>query len=118
MVLYQQTSNNVSNADVNIYATEVLGVFNTGISSYAVNVWDHIWNPYYFTGGDKAEGKYSDMAAPRGFDKVSEYTWTTGGDFPVMWHFNASDISGYSDLWFAIKAVNAANFGTVFSSGA
>ena len=101
-VLYQY-----SGTDIKIYTTEVMGVFQTGISENAVNVWDHIWNPYYFTGGGQPEGAYSEEAAPAGFDKVSEYTWTKGGDFPVTGHFNNSDISAYSDLWFAIKAKNA-----------
>ena len=86
-----------------VYSTEVRGVFNTGISEDAEVVWDHIWNPYYFTGGGGAEGAYSEMAAPAGFTKTSEYTWT-GKDFANKYgHFNASDISAYSDLWFAMK---------------
>ena len=109
LVIYQQTDGTNSTADVNVYATEVLGVFNTGIASYATNVWDHIWNPYYFTGGGAAEGAYSDEAAPVGFSKVSEYTWT-GKDFAYKYgHFNASDISAYSDIWFAMKTNAPAN---------
>ena len=109
LVIYQQTANNLSNADVNIYATEVLGVFQTGISENAEKVWDHIWNTYYFTGGGQPEGAYSEEAAPEGFSKVSEYTWT-GKDFAGKYgHFNASDISGYSDIWFAMKATAPGN---------
>ncbi|MBO5277348.1 MAG: InlB B-repeat-containing protein [Clostridia bacterium] len=109
IVVYQKTDGTNSNADVNIYATEVLGVFQTGISENAVTVWDHIWNPYYFTGGGAAEGAYSEEAAPEGFTKTTEYTWT-GKDFAgKMGHFNNSDISGYSDIWFAMKAAAPGN---------
>jgi hypothetical protein len=109
LVIYQQTANNLSNADVNIYATEVLGVFQTGISENAEKVSDHIWNPYYFTGGGAAEGAYSEEAAPEGFTKTTEYTWT-GKDFAGKYgHFNASDISGYSDIWFAMKTTAPGN---------
>ncbi|MBQ7770990.1 MAG: DUF4838 domain-containing protein [Clostridia bacterium] len=88
--------------------------YDTGISSAATVVWDHIWNPYYFTGGGGAEGAYSDMAAPAGFDKVSEYTCSTKDFANKMGRFNASDISAYSDLWFAIKAVNVTEDGDAY----
>ncbi len=110
IVFYQQTANNLSNADVNIYATEVLGVFNTGIDSYATNVWDHIWNPYYFVGGGGANGsKWSEEAAPEGFDKVTEYTWQAANFNGQQGRFNASDITAYSDIWFAIKSPDTTN---------
>ncbi len=110
IVFYQQTANNLSNADVNIYATEVLGVFDTGIASYATNVWDHIWNPYYFVGGGGANGsKWSEEAAPEGFDKVTEYTWQTTNFNGQQGRFNASDITAYSDIWFAMKSPDTTN---------
>jgi hypothetical protein len=115
IVVYQKTANNLSNADVNIYATEVRGVFQTGIDQNATQVWEHIWNPYYFEGGSgEQNGKWSTEAAPEGFTKVSEHTWTTGGDFSKTGRFNDSDISEYSDIWFAMKAENA----TIYVQGA
>ena len=107
LVIYQQAANGVSNADTNVYATEVRGIFNTGIADNATTIWNHIWNPYYFTGGGSPEGAYSDEVAPAGFSYVSEYSWTTGGDFSKMGHFNDADITAYSDLWFAMKAKDA-----------
>ena len=102
LVIYQQTANNLSNADVNIYATEVLGRFETGISPYATNVWDHIWN------ADNV-GTYVDGAVPEGFTKVNKVTWkgTGANNYWPSGKVNAStDISKYSDLWFAMKVEN------------
>ena len=121
LVVYQQTADNISNADVNIYATEVLAVakplppFDPQIPANTETVWQHIWNNYYFTGGGKPEGAWSEEAAPQGFTKVSEYSWKTttksngqlNQDFPLIGHFNDStDISKYSDLYFAMKVEN------------
>ncbi|MBQ7769859.1 MAG: hypothetical protein IJ373_01590, partial [Clostridia bacterium] len=75
----------------------------------ATRLWNHAWNSYYFTDGGQPEGAYAeDVAAPKGFNYVSYYSWTstTSNDFPVTGHLNGSDISAYSDLWFAMKVVN------------
>ena len=98
--------------DVYVYATDVLGYKAKNVSVYpdmnTTEVWGHIWNGYYFTGGGQAEGAWSDEAAPAGFNKVTEYTWTstTSNDFLKVSHFNDGDITAYSDLYFAMKVEN------------
>ena len=102
LVIYQQNDGTNSNADVNVYATEVLGVFETGISEYATNVWDHIWNA-------DGVGTVVDVALPEGFTSVNKVTWsgTSDNNYWPSGKLNAStDISGYSDLWFAMKVEN------------
>jgi hypothetical protein len=94
--------------DIYVYVTEVLGYAKKDVSVYPTAsttvVWEHIWNNYYFEGGGVVEGVWSDEAAPSGFTKVSEYSWNNKGDFPVTGHLNNStDISKYSDLYFAMK---------------
>ncbi|MBQ8343226.1 MAG: hypothetical protein IJY21_03875, partial [Clostridia bacterium] len=88
-----------------IYMTEVIGYvnvpdFDPEISEDAEILWNHVWNAYYFTGGAGAEGAYSEEAAPDGYSYVSEYSFV-GGDFPKTGHLNNSDVSDYSDLYFA-----------------
>ncbi len=97
--------------EMSIYTTEVIAwndpfVFESPIPENAQVLWDHIWNPYYFTGGAGAEGAYAtDVEAPEDFNKVSKYVYTktTNGDFPLTGHLNQNDVSDYSDLYFAMK---------------
>lgn len=98
--------------DVYVYVTDILGYAKKDVSVYPTAsttvVWEHIWNNYYFEGGGVVEGVWSDEAAPSGFTKVSEYSWTstTSNDMGKVGHFNDSDISAYSDLFFAMKVKN------------
>ena len=98
--------------DIFVYTTEILGYRSKNVSVYptvnTTEIWGHIWNNYYFEGGGQPEGAWSDEAAPVGFNKVSEYTWTstTSNDFNKVSHFNDTDISAYSDVYFAMKVEN------------
>ena len=96
-----------------IYTTEIIGwreniPFDPAISEDAQILWNHAWNNYYFTGGGQVEGKYSEEAAPEGYSYVSEYSFT-GNDFPRTGHLNDSDVSAYSDLYFAMKIENGSD---------
>ena len=98
--------------DIFVYTTEILGYRSKNVSVYptvnTTQVWGHIWNGWYFEGGGVPEGAWSDEAAPVGFTKVTEYSWTStsSNDFTKVTHFNDSDITAYSDLYFAMKVEN------------
>ena len=105
IVLYQ-------NADLtkplSVYATEVLGVereldaFDPEIAENAKEFAAHVWQ-------DDTIGKASDMGAPTGFSKVTEYSWSTG-DFPKTGNMNKTDLTNYEDVYFAMKLVNGCGY--------
>ena len=101
-----------------IYASEVIGLkkpFDPEISESATEVMAHVYNAHYFgencgavTGGSQTapDAVWSEEAAPAGFSKVIEYNWssTTQKDFGTG-RLNTMDLSGYSELYFAMKVV-------------
>ena len=110
--------------DVYVYTTDIIGLRDDQTPVHpSVNttvVWEHVWNNYYFEGGGSPEGAWSDMEAPSGFTKVTEYSWVRtynssngkySGDFPKTGHLNnTTTISNYSDLYFAMKVENGKGF--------
>jgi len=110
IVIYQNREN--LGEPVYIYTTEIMSVdkplepFDTQIDAEATVAFDHVWNPYYFTGGGQPEGAYADVTAPEGFSKVSYYNFTDA-NFPKVGHLNAENLNQFSKVYFAMKAVNA-----------
>ena len=89
--------------DISIYQTEVLAERTAHLPSIeADTIIAHVWNPSCFEGGSStAKGKWSNEAAPTGFEKVTEYAFS--GDLPT-WELINTDLSAYSDVYFAMKA--------------
>ena len=109
-VLYQY-----SGTPCSVYTTEMKGVFKSGVKAEATQVIEHVYNTYYFgedagvvkDGAQAApDAVWSNEAAPAGFSKVIEYSWTKIGehDFGIG-RLNTIDLSGYNELWFAMKLV-------------
>ncbi|MBR2646229.1 MAG: hypothetical protein IKD47_01535, partial [Clostridia bacterium] len=100
-----------------VYMTDlraILKPYDPEIPETATTVMEHIYYSHYFGEGCGAvtsgaqtapDAVWSEEAAPVGFSKVIEYSWTSAAkDFGVG-RLNTADLSGYSDIYFAMKVV-------------
>ncbi|MBQ8429897.1 MAG: InlB B-repeat-containing protein, partial [Clostridia bacterium] len=97
-------------AQVSIYSTEILGVkkpYDPEISEAATQIMD---KPIAVWGNILAENTdLNGETAPTGFTTVKRSdsgTGWTSGELSVNFYENTIDLSTYSEVWFALKAVN------------
>ena len=86
---------------LSVYSTEVVAVARE-FTAYAPAI---PGTAEEFSASAITNGTASEMAAPAGFSKVTEFSWSNG-DFVSSGRFNGDDLSGYTDIYFAMKLVN------------
>ena len=117
LVVYQHTTENLSDQDVNVYATEVVGVEKvvvvepvepfdpeTEIAENAIAVRRYPWRDDRYTTGTN---EVLTEGAPAGFTSVLKHTWSADKIDEYTYCFDTTlDITQFSDLYLATKMEN------------